>query len=188
MVKKANEIGFDISFDEVLEEVSSADDGSVSTTDIISRPHLARVLLKRGFVNSFEEGFDKYLADGKPLHVNRFSPSFDEWIEMVHAHRGLVTWAHPLHGHKGSFTSIKKVAKSLVNHIDGIEINYRYDGKYVVSEDLQLEGTKYLESLIDRYNLLRTAGGDFHGNVGVLGGVDLSERDWIRFKVKLFSN
>lgn len=187
MIKKANDFGFDVTFEEVLKEASSADDGSKSPIDILSRPHLARVLIKRGFVSSFDEAFNKYLGDGKKFHVSRFTLSFDKWIEYVHAHRGLVTWAHPLEGHDGDLESVKNVASELVKKIDGIEIFYRYDGKYVVPKDLQEDGTLYLESLIVEHDLLRTAGGDYHEeNVGFLGGVDLPEDDWNKFKNKLF--
>lgn len=187
MIKKANDDGKNVSYQEVLAEAKMGDDGSETPADIISRPHLARVLIKRGFAKSFDDAFDNYLADGKPFHVNRFTLSFDEWIEQVHAHRGLITWAHPLVGHDGDLDSVKKVANELVKKIDGIEIFYRYDGKYVVTKKLQEEGTLYLETLVVEHDLLRTAGGDYHEeNVGFLGGVDLPEEDWVKFKNKLF--
>lgn len=187
MVKKARGRGWDITYNEVEDESSLTDDGSKTDVVVISRPHLARVMIKKGIVNSLDEAFDKYLGEAKPIHVERFSLSFEKWIEQVHEHHGLVTWAHPLEGHKGKLESVKDVAAKLVDKINGIEIFYRYDGKYKVPKQLQKEGTSFLETLIDQYGLLRTAGGDYHeDNVGFLGGVDLPEEDWVKFKNKLF--
>src|SRR6185436_8572129 len=35
------------------------------------RPHVARVMVERGYVKTVREAFDKYLAAGKPGHVQR---------------------------------------------------------------------------------------------------------------------
>src|SRR5436309_1476351 len=37
--------------------------------DVIGRPHMALAMVRKGIVVSTQEAFDRYLADGKPLHL-----------------------------------------------------------------------------------------------------------------------
>src|SRR5687767_1727374 len=60
MLRKMRDIGFDISMEEVVAESGGGQ---------VGRPHMARALLKKGYVSTVQEAFDRYLADGKPLHV-----------------------------------------------------------------------------------------------------------------------
>ena len=186
MVKKANEIGFEITYDEVLREVTTGTDGSTQPADVISRPHLARLLVKKGLVKSFEEAFDKFIADGKPLHVSRFSLEFSQWIEQVSELGGMIVWAHPFEGYKDNFEEFMKFANIVTNSpIAGIERIYNYEGKYKVSKEFQEKGNEYLDKIIQQNNYLITAGGDFHGNVGLLGELSLDEEHVQRFLLKL---
>ncbi|MHA2032702.1 MAG: PHP domain-containing protein [Candidatus Kariarchaeaceae archaeon] len=188
MIKKANEIGFNVTYEDVLEEVSTGLDGSKQPTDVISRPHLARVLMKKGLVHSFEEAFDSYIADGKPLHVSRFSLEFSEWIEQVTELGGIIIWAHPFEGYDDNFEEFLKYADYVTSFpIAGVERIYNYEGKYKVSKDFQIKGNKYLDKIITEKNYVITAGGDFHGNVGLLGELSLQEEDYKKFLTCLMS-
>ncbi|MHA2099448.1 MAG: PHP domain-containing protein [Candidatus Kariarchaeaceae archaeon] len=188
MIKKANEIGFNVTYEDVLEEVSTGLDGSKQPTDVISRPHLARVLMKKGLVHSFEEAFDSYIADGKPLHVSRFSLEFSEWIEQVTELGGIIIWAHPFEGYDDNFEEFLKYADYVTSFpIAGVERIYNYEGKYKVNKDFQIKGNKYLDKIITEKNYVITAGGDFHGNVGLLGELSLQEEDYKKFLTCLMS-
>lgn len=184
MIARANELGMEVSFEEVLAEASKGVGADEQPTDIISRPHLARVLYKKGYVESREAAFDKYLADGKPLAIERFTLKFDEWINLVHQIGGLIVWAHPLHARK-NFEALVEICDVLVNAgIDGIEFFYDYSQKYNLEERFETKGNEFLKKIIKQHNLLRTAGGDFHGDVGRLG-MDIPTEDFDRFVSKL---
>ncbi|MCE7736779.1 MAG: PHP domain-containing protein [Candidatus Heimdallarchaeota archaeon] len=176
MIKKAKEIGFDITYEDVINEVTTGTDGSSQPADVISRPHLARVLVNKGYVKSFDEAFDRYLADGKTLHIARFTLDFEEWIKQVKDLRGIIIWAHPFEGYHDDFDEFVKYAEYVTGFpIAGIERIYNYKGKYKVSEDFIKRGNQYLDKIIAQKQFVITAGGDFHGNVGVLGELELPE-------------
>lgn len=183
MVEKANEMGFEITFEEVLKEVEFGSGSTKQPMDVISRPHLARAMVKKGLFANTDEVFDKYLNDSGPMYVERFTLKLKEWIDLVHSLGGLAVWAHPFHGHKSSTESFEFYAPRIASHgIDGIELYYNYKKKYVVDEDFLEHNTPLLIKLIKENDLLITAGGDFHGeNNGCLGEMDLPEADWDRF-------
>ena len=54
IVRKLNELGIDLTYEEVRE---------LAGTESVGRPHIARVLMKKGAVSSAKEAFDRYLAD-----------------------------------------------------------------------------------------------------------------------------
>ena len=186
MIKRAQALNMDVTWEEVLEEAGKGDDGSKQPTDIISRPHLARVLIKKGIVKDFDDAFDRYLADGQPLHVSRFSLEFDEWVTLVTKLGGIMIWAHPFHGHKENLDDFKAVLKIVKqSKVIGVEKNYNYRGKYPVSDGFISQCLQLLEEVIQEKNWIITAGGDFHGNVGSLGEMDLDENNVHRFLDKL---
>jgi predicted metal-dependent phosphoesterase TrpH len=71
MVEKLKSLGFDITLEEVQAEAKG---------NIVARPHMANVLLKKGYVKSIREAFDKYLAEGKPAFVKKEKMSPEECI------------------------------------------------------------------------------------------------------------
>ncbi|MHA2091186.1 MAG: PHP domain-containing protein [Candidatus Kariarchaeaceae archaeon] len=186
MIKKAKKHGFVVSFEEVLAEAAKGIDGTEQPSDVLSRPHLARVLFSKGYVSSFDEAFDRYLANGKPLYASRFTLKIDKWVKHVKDLGGLVIWAHPFHGHEEEFSKFVSLAKILQqSKIDGVELVYDYKGKYKVSENFITKGKELVAKLIYQHNWIITAGGDFHGNVGKLGELELPEEDWEIFLEKL---
>ena len=63
IIDRLNALGVEISLDEVI-----AESGEKAQ---IGRPHIARVMVKKGFVGSINEAFDAYLAQGKPRILTR---------------------------------------------------------------------------------------------------------------------
>jgi predicted metal-dependent phosphoesterase TrpH len=61
----------------------------------IARPSLARALVRAGHVASVQNAFDRWLAHGQPAFVPRLGPSPVDVIAIVHAARGVVSFAHP---------------------------------------------------------------------------------------------
>jgi len=188
MIKKARALGMEVSYEEVLEEAGTGTKGDKQPTDVLSRPHLARVLIKKGYVKDFDEAFNQYLADGKPIQVDRFTLDFEQWIEQVDELNGIIIWAHPLHGHEEQEDTFQKIANTLKqSSIHGVERIYNYKGKYTISDEFEKWGNEHLDKLIEEQNWLITAGGDFHGNVGVIGELDLPETDWDIFIDQLYN-
>ncbi|MGH9049160.1 MAG: PHP domain-containing protein [Acidimicrobiia bacterium] len=138
--------GIEITLDEVL---AKAGPGSVG------RPHIARVLMEKGYVASIQEAFDRWLAKDKPAYFERVRLRPEESIELAHASGGVTVVAHP-----GSLELEARPLDELVGvlaaeGLDGLECEY---GRYTPDER-----AAYTELAV-RHGLAVTGGSDYHGD------------------------
>jgi predicted metal-dependent phosphoesterase TrpH len=163
---RLSELGLPIEFADVEREASG---------ESIGRPHIARAMIRRGYVQSVNDAFDKYLASGRPAFVPRTDITPEDCIATIHAAGGVASLAHP-------FTIVDPEAmlgRLRPVGLDAVESEY---GAY--SEDQRSE----LRSLATRFDLLRTGGSDYHGpthresNPPGSGGVSQSELESIRHR------
>ena len=139
IIDKLKELGIKINYKDV---VRIAGDG------IIGRPHIARSLVQKGYVQTIEEGFIKYLAKGAPAYVPKHKLTPICAINIIRKAGGFSVVAHP-----GLLTS-EAILNCLINmDIDGIEV---YHSKHTIEQS-----KKYFK-LAKRYNLFITGGSDFH--------------------------
>lgn len=146
IIKKLNELGFDIN----MEEVTSQAEGKV-----VARPHIARVLMNKGYVKSIQEAFEKYLAVGKPAFFpkSKFTP--EEGIKEILGAGGIPVLAHPIYLYLNQ-KHLDKLVKELVSYgLKGIE------AYYVDNTD---DDTGNLLRLAIKYDLIVTGGSDYHGS------------------------
>jgi len=145
IVRKLRELGADIT----LEEVEALAGG-----DVVARPHIARALIDKGFVKTYYEAFDNYLAKGQPAYADRFRLEPGDAIRLVHDADGLAVLAHPF-DYAGSFDRLDaKLADLTPLGLDGLEVYYTgYNNEQIVE----------LLRLAKRHNLLATGGSDYHG-------------------------
>jgi len=115
------------------------------------RPHIARVLVEKGYVENIAEAFRKYLGDGKPCYEKGQRWSVEESIEAIHKAAGKAVLAHPHLIKKGSL-----VRSLLEFDFDGIEAYY--------SSMPLAENRRWVE-IAKQHNLFITGGSDFHGTV-----------------------
>lgn len=145
MIAKLNELGINISLEEVEAIVSGED-----TT--IGRPHIAQVLINKGIVTSKREAFDRFLAQGKAAYVttDKITP-FDafNWIREA---GGLCVLAHP-----GIYHAPELVEQILAAKPDGVEVYHA---------DHTAEDIAWLKNRAEHFCLLQTGGSDFHGLAG----------------------
>ena len=87
MVDKLAELGMPVNFEDVLAKA----DGSVG------RPHLAEVMVEKGYVDSKFEAFEKWIGDGLPAHIAQPKPTISEAVAMVKQCGGVTSLAHPLY-------------------------------------------------------------------------------------------
>jgi len=113
------------------------------------RPHVARALVKAGFVNTLDEAFERFLKKHRPAWVPKARISCQTAIELIHQANGLAVMAHP------GLNRTDEVIPDLVDAgLDGIEC-FHTKHSTAISEH-------YLE-IADKYNLLVTGGSDCHG-------------------------
>ncbi|KJR45077.1 metal-dependent phosphoesterase [Desulfosporosinus sp. I2] len=133
-------LGIDISEDEVRQFAQG---------ESIGRPHIAQVLLNRGFVRSIKEGFERYIGRGAPAYVPRYKLTPEEGIELVRKAQGVAVLAHP-----GIGRLEEGIPAWIEAGLQGIEVQH--------SEHKPEDVLRY-STLAEQYNLLATGGSDFHG-------------------------
>lgn len=63
----------------------------------IGRPHIARVMIEKGYVNSMDKAFKKYLGAGKMGDVKSGWVSISEAVTAIRDSGGMAVVAHPNH-------------------------------------------------------------------------------------------
>lgn len=144
MIDKLWALGLPLDVDEVL---------SLATGSSVGRPHVAQAMIRRGYVASLREAFDRYLTSGKPGHVERSRIPAALAIQAIKRAGGVASLAHPGdYGHD-------EVIPFLVSHgLDGLEVYHpEHDTESVFRyERIRLE-----------YGLLTVGGSDYHGTEGL---------------------
>ena len=88
IIDKLNGLKVRITYEEVLELAGPGTS--------VGRPHIAQVLLNKGYVKSIHEAFVKYVGAGGAAYARRDLMGARAAIEGVHAAGGLAVLAHPL--------------------------------------------------------------------------------------------
>ena len=146
IIKKLNEMGFDITLSEAE---------SLAMGGIVGRPHIARVMMNKGYVSSIAEAFDKYLASGRPAYFKKEKLNPEEGISVIAGAGGIPVLAHPVHLNM-DFSQLDSLLGNLADKgLKGIEAYYT---------DNTEEQTMEFVRLADKHNLLVTGGSDFHGS------------------------
>ena len=113
------------------------------------RPHVAQVMVERGYVKSVRDAFDRYLAAGKPGHVPRKKLTPEDAVRLLRRAGGVPVFAHP--GLAGRDDLIPGLVRA---GLMGIECYY--------PEHSAARTGSYVE-LCRQYALVATGGSDFHG-------------------------
>ncbi len=140
MVRRLGAVGVQIDAEEVL---ALAGEGTVG------RPHVARTLLKRGYVTDASEAFSKYIGPGNPGFVPGSPMAPGEVIRIIRAAGGIPVLAHPIYLDRDALID-QFVGEGLL----GLEV---YHSGHTP------EHVKRYERIADRLALLKTGGSDYHG-------------------------
>lgn len=141
MVEKMRGLGFPVRMEDVY---------AIADKAHLGRPHLARVLVERGWCLDTKEAFDRFLGDGRPAWVDRYRLDGADAIRLIRNAGGTATLAHPGTS-KMNRMEIQTLARA---GLCGLEVNHS-DHNPSVRE-------KYL-ALAQEFDLVPTAGSDFHG-------------------------
>jgi predicted metal-dependent phosphoesterase TrpH len=148
IVRRLQALGMDIALSEVAT-------GSINGS--VGRPHIARVMLAKGFVDSIDEAFARFLGPGQPAYVDKQRMACEQAIELIAAAGGLAVLAHPsliaLHADQ-TVPDLIACLKPL--GLAGIEVFYPEHSK---------ADTVGYQALAEQHDLLMTGGTDFHGSL-----------------------
>lgn len=159
------EKGADIDLDEV-EELAGG--------EVIARPHFARILVRRGYVSTNREAFDRYLDTEEFRHrVKRFKADARTCVEALKDAGGKVSLAHPYQMCLPDGELDALVGRLKDWGLDAVECFYpRYTP----------EQQSFYLHLTEKYGLRETGGSDFHGEK-VKPGIGLAQYeldlDWM---------
>jgi predicted metal-dependent phosphoesterase TrpH len=129
----------------------SQEDFSEITSSAIGRPHIAQIMVKKGYVPSVQAAFKMFLGENKPAYAQGTHPSVEETIQAIHAANGLAVIAHP------HLIDSKKIIHELLEmNFDGIECYY---AKFTRDQN-----AKWLK-IAQEKNWIKTGGSDFHGDI-----------------------
>lgn len=145
MIDKLKGFGIELNMEELNE---------ISRGGTITRAHFAALMLKKGYITSTNEAFDRYIGTGCKAYIPRKLPSCEKSIEMIRNCGGLAIMAHPLL-YKISRSFLERIVADLKGcGLTGIEAYYStHSGA----------DTRYIIQLADNNGLLLSGGSDFHG-------------------------
>lgn len=160
-VRRLQELGFDVSWKEVVKKTKS-----IPPLGVV----IAQILLEKAEEkqdSSFEKYFkdsnrllapylfyEDYFMEGKPASVPRRNLSLLEVLELAPKTEGVPVLAHP----GAYFQRVKREDLVILKKegLEGLEVYTSYHDK---------EQTKYYQELAEELDLVATAGSDFHGKI-----------------------
>lgn len=141
-------LGLDVTYEEIEAKAGGG---------TIGRPHIAQVLLDKGYVNTIQDAFDRYIASNGKAHVPKIVLSPEEAIRLLKAEGATVCLAHPKIYRKVDMAALEGfLARMKPLGLDGLEARY--------SEHTP-EDTRAYENLAAKLGMVTCGGSDFHGAV-----------------------
>lgn len=151
IIKKLQELNVAIT----MEEVEHAAGKDKDPKSVVGRPHIAAILMRKGYVSSIKQAFDKYLAPGGLAYFDKERLSPRRALEMIADSKGISVLAHPVQLRLENNAQNERVVEDLVDlGLKGLE---------VIHSDHDDATIAALSKLADKYNLVKTGGSDFHG-------------------------
>ncbi len=138
-VEKLESIGLKLSWERVRELAKG----------VVGRPHIAKAMLEKGYVQSIQEAFDRYLGDGQTARVARTRVTTIAGIDIIHNAGGVAVVAHP------------RTVKDLELYIRELK-EAGLDGIEVYAEKYMVEHQDYYLDLSKNYGLIASGGSDYH--------------------------
>jgi predicted metal-dependent phosphoesterase TrpH len=135
--------------------ITQEDLAAVTPGVYIGRPHIAQAMMRKGYVNSIEEAFRRYLAGEEFRKVRRPKLSAEEAIFAIRKAGGVAVLAHP-HSLKLSGEELVAAIGALKEiGLSGLECFY---GNYFPSD------VALYKDIAEKLGLIVTGGSDFHGS------------------------
>jgi 3',5'-nucleoside bisphosphate phosphatase len=148
IVARLRELGFDIRLEAVSEFAGGGE---------IGRPHIAGFMKSRGWVESIDEAFDRYIGNNGPAYADKYRVPCAEAVALLREAGGVAVVAHPglLPVEPGpEFEATIAELRDMGTR--GIEVFYPGHSP---------ERTAYFAEIARRYDMVATGGTDFHGDI-----------------------
>jgi predicted metal-dependent phosphoesterase TrpH len=158
IIAKLQALGIDITLDEL-------DTPNVKRQT--GRPHIAKLLVQKGVVASFEEAFQRFLGNDKPAYVDKYRIESRRAIRLIRQAGGIPVLAHPALIQPTSPWPLADLIVELKSYgLQGLEVYY--------PEHSEIQ-TRQFHELALCHGLITTGGTDFHG--AIKPGVEMGSAD-----------
>ncbi|WP_434311260.1 PHP domain-containing protein [Hominifimenecus sp. rT4P-3] len=147
-IQKLADAGFSVSMEDLKRYGDEA---------ILTRGHIGKLLVDRGYAPDVKTAIRTYLIRGCAGYVRRMTPPPAEAILRIHEAGGLAFVAHPHQIYRDSPEDSLRVCRLILEQgADGLETRYsEYDGWW----------KEKTEALAREFSCLRSGGSDFHGTL-----------------------
>lgn len=140
------DLGMDVPYDEVVAEAKGKG---------VGRPHFAAIMVRKKYVASFAEAFDRYLGKGRPAYQDRVRLGAVETIQLARASGAVPAIAHPHTLGVGAEDYREAFGQLTDAGLGGIEAHYA---------EYAPELREHLASLCADLGIAATGGSDYHGS------------------------
>lgn len=144
---KLRDAGVDVTLEEIQELAGEAS---------IGRPHIARVLVQKGVVESIDQAFKQYIGPGGAAYVPKDKLDPETAIRILKQEGATVILAHPYSLEIDTEELRELLGRLKEQGLEGMEAYY--------SEHTPEQTRTYLQ-LCREFDLLVSGGSDFHGSV-----------------------
>ncbi|MBD3379063.1 MAG: PHP domain-containing protein [Candidatus Omnitrophica bacterium] len=147
ILEKLKNSGMHVSLEEVL---------AVSGEEVVSRNHIVKVMVDKGYAGSSQEAFDRFLARGMPCYAERERLSLEAAVRAITGAGGVAVMAHPVQlrlsgeGYRQIFRQAEEAG------VSGVEA---YASHHTEEENAFFHG------LAEEHGFFVTGGSDYHGEV-----------------------
>jgi hypothetical protein len=147
IIAKLQALGIDIAMEEL----------ATDTPQQAGRPHIARLLMEKGIVASFDEAFERFIGNQAPAYVDKYRIPIHDAIRLIRQAGGIPVLAHPAliqpigHWHLENLLAALQALGLL-----GLEAYY--------PEHSEAQTRQFL-AVAAQYRMLVTGGTDFHGAI-----------------------
>lgn len=147
IIETLNDAGMEITMAEV-----SAESGGGS----MGRPHIAAVMVDKGYVPDIRAAFDQWLGNGRPAYVSRPRLNPEEAVALARRSGAVPILSHPhtlgIHSAGEMAGLLERLRESGLIGLEALYSSYRQHERYGYSH------------LARRFGLIPSGGSDFHGS------------------------
>jgi len=144
--RKLNEQGFAITMDELRQEAHG--------NPVLCRAHFAQIMVRKGYAESVQDAFSRYLSVGCYAYSNRQALTGPEAVSLIREAGGIAVAAH-LHLIKMPDDQLKEYLKTLIPYgLEGVE------GYYT---DYTPDMEQRYRAMAKELGLVLSGGTDYHG-------------------------
>lgn len=155
MVEKLTEMGYPLDF---------ADVKKFATGVSLGRPHIARAMIEKGYIEEIGDAFtQEFIAGGGKAYAEKKNVLPAEAIEVILKAGGIPVIAHPYIINHGKALTKEEISRLKDVGLKGVEV---YQTKH------NKKTTKKYKKIAEDLGLLVTGGSDYHGenSPGILPG------------------